>query len=868
MTSAQAPTAGNLQQLLAEARAARDRGDHDQAIRLCEQAELAGPGNPWPRLDRSISLRALDRLAEAEAICRAVLADHPDRMEAALGLGHIARRRGDHAAALGHFAAAAALAGPANPWPSIEQAKTLRDLGRFAEAAALYEQVLTRQPGLAEPLLGLGHVALARGDAGGAVAHFAAAEAAACPRNPWPRLDRATALRQLGRLEEAEALCDSVLADHPAQPEARLGLGLCARARGDRATAAARFREVTEMVPGLVTGWTELATELRETGDTAAARAVAERLTATAPGSVQAWLSLGRAERAAGRRTAALAAFRRAHECQPRDPYPLIDMATEFWAMQQPGETERHLKRALERAPDCLQALEQLGELARVARDLTDAEATFRRAIALRPASPWAWLGLMRTLADRGSQAEALAVLVEAETACGALPELEAARIARLRQLGHSPAALARARAASAASPRHMGLWIERFRAEKLLSAPEALAACLEAAPVVTADDRARQAQFRGQAAEEQWETEAAVAEYERALALRPEDAWILTDLVRARLLSLDLTGAREALRSLTRVTAAHARMQGRSANLSQTHFGQLLDEFALDAAAFARIAALRGQPPEAWVAPLAALLAETPDYTPAAMMLLIALRRAGLLDAPQGQPGGAAVPRRIAQFWDSGEPPGEIAALMGGWRAAHPQWGYQLFDDVAARAWLAETCGPAVLAAYRRSEEPAQKADLFRLAWLHAEGGWYIDADDRCLAPLETLAPPGTGLVLYQEDYGTVGNNVIGAAPQHPVIGCALKMAVAAVNRGDKDILWFATGPGLLTRALAMVLTGSSLTMAAWLRRIRVLTRTEMHQAVGMHCEVAYKNTERHWSRTAFAQRRERRAEVRGKAA
>ena len=108
------------------------------------------------------------------------------------------------------------------------------------------------------------------------------------------------------------------------------------------------------------------------------------------------------------------------------------------------------------------------------------------------------------------------------------------------------------------------------------------------------------------------------------------------------------------------------------------------------------------------------------------------------------------------------------------------------------------------MLSAYRHAREPAQRADLFRLAWLFAEGGWYADADDRCIAPLERIAPPGAALVVYQEEYGTIGNNVVGATPGEPVIGAALALAVATLNRGDADIVWFSTGPGLMTRALA----------------------------------------------------------------
>ncbi|TDG02249.1 tetratricopeptide repeat protein, partial [Paracraurococcus ruber] len=117
---------------------------------------------------------------------------------ARLGLGHLARGRGDHAAALAEFAAAAAAA-PRDPWPRIEAATSLRQLRRFAEAEAECAAALELRPGEVQALLGLGHAARGRGDLAGALRHYRAAVAAGGPRNPWPRLELAMALRALDR---------------------------------------------------------------------------------------------------------------------------------------------------------------------------------------------------------------------------------------------------------------------------------------------------------------------------------------------------------------------------------------------------------------------------------------------------------------------------------------------------------------------------------------------------------------------------------------------------------------------------------------------------------------------------------------------
>jgi Glycosyltransferase sugar-binding region containing DXD motif len=312
--------------------------------------------------------------------------------------------------------------------------------------------------------------------------------------------------------------------------------------------------------------------------------------------------------------------------------------------------------------------------------------------------------------------------------------------------------------------------------------------------------------------------------------------------------------------------------LQGRSSNLSQSHLGQLLDEFALDEEGLARIAAVRNLPPAERVAPLLALLRHAPDYTPASVSLLIALRQAGALGAGSRQGGGAAspIPSTIAQYWNTPELPDELVRLRATWPEHNPDFACRLFDDAAARTFLERDYTPEVLRAYERAREPAKKADLFRLAYLFAEGGYWVDADDRCGAPLATVVPPHARLALFQEEYGTVGNNSIGVVPGHPVIALALDLAVEAIGRGDQDNLaldlaveaigrgdqdnlWLSTGPGLLTRALARTLAQSSLSWRRWLDTILILERGELARAVRIHCACAYKQTSRHWTRTAF---------------
>jgi len=269
------------------------------------------------------------------------------------------------------------------------------------------------------------------------------------------------------------------------------------------------------------------------------------------------------------------------------------------------------------------------------------------------------------------------------------------------------------------------------------------------------------------------------------------------------------------------------------------------------------RLKAISCEPAEGQVELLRGLVAANPDSTPAAIRLVLALRRSGRLGtaatATPRQPLAGVIPRRIAQYWDSSRPPSDVAALTRSWTDLNPGYEYRLFDDASASQYLGARAAPEVLKAFRRAAHPAQRADVFRLAYLAADGGFYADSDDRCIAPLACWTPASARFLGYVEDYGTIANNCLAAAPGHPVIALALASAAEAINRGDADMLWLSTGPGLLTRAFARVAAAGEGRGIAALRDSHLLDLGFVRRSVAIHCHLGYKKSNRHWSRAEF---------------
>ena len=88
----------------------------------------------------------------------------------------------------------------------------------------------------------------------------------------------------------------------------------------------------------------------------------------------------------------------------------------------------------------------------------------------------------------------------------------------------------------------------------------------------------------------------------------------------------------------------------------------------------------------------------------------------------------------------------------MTSWQDLNPAYTWTCFDDEKAKVFLEEEFGGEVLTGYERAPIPAQKADIFRLAYLVALGGVYADADDRCLAPIDSFLRRDATLVVHQE--------------------------------------------------------------------------------------------------------------------
>ena len=838
----------SFDELIKQGLACRERREFAGAIERFRAACRLRPDSIGARCELAFTCLQSGDLEEAGTAYLAVLDANPGHGGALAGLGLLAKKRGDPAAAVPFFRKALAQRSE-DRGLRLELAGALRELAQLDEAQAQYQRVLADDPGNWMALVGLGLIARQRGEHEGALEYFSAAQQRQ-PEHAGLQGELAFTLRQLDRLDEAQALYRRMLDADPKSVAALLGLGQIALTRGQFYPAIALVQQACELDPQNVGTRIFLAAIHRDSGQLADAFDIVEKVLAAAPEHAGAWIERGLVERARNDRTAALAAFEHATALHHgRGP---IEAAAEHLALGHPDRAREAYQEVLATSPGDFDALLGLAGLQMIAADYENCIQTCDALIAQYPKRIAAYrpkcLALIQL--DRAEEAERLAMGLETS---GPLSiQADALRLEILRTCGRRAQALALLREPRFEASRSFALRLEVVLTRLALFDLSGAQAALENPPAQRPYERSRVHYVEGMLADQQWRVRDAVAAFERALDLHASDAGAHLHLARLYLLLPDAGGSSKHLELSLGQSTSTLLLRGESRNISQNLTGQLLNEFKLDRPLLERLAGLQHEDFMQRVQALRALVQSNPGLTPPALFLLLALRQSGAFEVPAepDRPLEPLIPRKIVQYWDQTQPPEGIVRLLRTWVEAHPGYPYCRFDRSSARAYLVAHYPPEVAAAFWRASHPAQASDIFRLAYLLREGGFYVDADDRCIGHLSLLGTGNAQFIAYQEQYASLGNNFLGCVAGEPVIGRALDLAVEAVSRGDADSIWLATGPGLLTRVFAQVLAEQGEAWPQWLGQRRILDRSELAQVSWPHAILPYKNTSRGWLR------------------
>ncbi len=254
------------------------------------------------------------------------------------------------------------------------------------------------------------------------------------------------ALLDLGRPADAAEGFRRALALAPDDVKAHLNLGAALLRLGRAAEAASWFERALILEPDYARAHGNLGTAWLDLGRHVEAAGCFERALALAPDLVEAALNLGVALERQGRLADAVSVWRRLAARQPGCLEAHLNLGAALMEQGQLTEAAGSLNRALALKPDSAESHLTLGVLLRRQNRLADAEDRFRRALALFPGYAEAHLNLGSALQEQGHLDEALASF---ERARSLKPDLAAAGVAaiftRLYQPGTDLAGIAAA---------------------------------------------------------------------------------------------------------------------------------------------------------------------------------------------------------------------------------------------------------------------------------------------------------------------------------------------------------------------------------------------------------------------------------------
>jgi mannosyltransferase OCH1-like enzyme len=342
-----------------------------------------------------------------------------------------------------------------------------------------------------------------------------------------------------------------------------------------------------------------------------------------------------------------------------------------------------------------------------------------------------------------------------------------------------------------------------------------------------------------------------AIQVLEKLLASRPGDTDVMGQLMLMKLCDGDVAGAI----AIDRVIDDQLEIKGREKHrFNHRHSFQrgFLREFNTNAWAIEALGQARSLPPTLQVPRLLRELEKEPHYVGFASGILVRLKQAGAMQAIR-EKDNVTIPKRVSQYWDSADPPEDVLALMSSWQLK--AYDYQRYNDQSAWDFIKQHCDGQVLRAFESAAHPTLRADLLRLAVLSVKGGIWGDADDRCCGSLEAITTNGCELVLLQENFGTIGNNFIAAAPHHPFIQYALSVVTNNILERDGDSIWFISGPGALTLAFCHFYR-NQLRQLSIPEGVRIIDTYTLSSTVAQHLPLAYKHRGKHWLHKSNRQR------------
>lgn len=285
-----------------------------------------------------------------------------------------------------------------------------------------------------------------------------------------------------GQIDQAERLCQQVLAIWPGQSDASHLMGIMAHAYGNLDVAIEHLQRACQATRVPPSYFSNLAEVCRQAGRLAEAEAAGRRAVAIDHTLVAGWNNLGIVLQEAGKLEESLTCLEQVVQLKPDYPEAQNNLGNTLKRMGRLAEAQRCYQAALDLAPNYAEAISNLANLAIDLGQHDQALALARKAIDLNPRLPDAYVNAAAAEQARGRDEETLAWIDRLLSFAPNHPGGLAVRTVPLRHLERLDEALENARRAVTMAPGN---------GEALVALGETLQAMGRTEEAVAAFDRA-----------------------------------------------------------------------------------------------------------------------------------------------------------------------------------------------------------------------------------------------------------------------------------------------------------------------------------------------------------------------------------------
>jgi predicted O-linked N-acetylglucosamine transferase (SPINDLY family) len=213
-----------------------------------------------------------------------------------------------------------------------------------------------------------------------------------------------------GHLDEAEAICRSVLLREPNRPEALHCLGLVEVERGHLESGVVMIGRATRLEPTNAAYYCNLGRVLMNLGKFTEAAIVLSKSVALDARSFEAHLNLGRALTHLGRAADAISEFEKALSVRGKDPKVLFSLGNSLLHAARSDEAISAYERAIKLQPAYADAYANLGKALGLKHRYQDAILAYKKSLEIDSGRPEVFVNLAIILAESGEYKQAIEI--------------------------------------------------------------------------------------------------------------------------------------------------------------------------------------------------------------------------------------------------------------------------------------------------------------------------------------------------------------------------------------------------------------------------------------------------------------------------